>query len=329
MNSTKNSVYHQLLPGITLGVSVLFGLMILGDVNRVSLQFLHFHWIYFAIAVLLSFVNYFFRFLKRHFSLNFSGSGYLTLRQSFQLFLASFPLAVTPMKVGESFKGIWLNRASGLPVEKAVSVYLADHISDGLSVFLVLVFGTIAYPGLWYYFLLVLVLFLVAIFFMQIKPMAQHLLNLSERVPFLERMVPSLRKCVDGNPELLSFGPLVLSSLLGVCSWLADGAALVFVLIGLGYSFSWPLVGTSLLVFAFAMLMGILSAFPAGVGVFEMAMAALLTLMLGFNPEVAAAATILFRLATFWFGFVVGLLIWFFSGKGLGIQPSEGRIIES
>ena len=57
--------------------------------------------------------------------------------------------------------------------------------------------------------------------------------------------------------------------------------------------------------------------------------AALLTVMVGFKPEIAAAATILFRLATFWFGFLVGLLIWFVSGKSLGIQTNEGRIIES
>jgi uncharacterized membrane protein YbhN (UPF0104 family) len=58
-------------------------------------------------------------------------------------------------------------------------------------------------------------------------------------------------------------------------------------------------------------------------------MAALLTVVVGFKPEIAAAATILFRLATFWFGFLIGLLIWFISGKSLGIQTGEGRIIES
>jgi len=328
MRSQKNSVYHQLLPGSILGISVLFGLMILGDANKVSLEFLHFHWIYFGIAILLSLVNSLFRFLKRHLCLSLGGRKDISVGQSFQLFIAGFPLALTPMKVGESYKGIWLNRISGLPVEKAVSVFLVDHISDGLSIFLVLTFGTIAFPDLWPFFLLVLVLFLAAIFFLQIKPMTQGIFNLSEKLPFLERVVPELRNCVDGNPELLRFWPLALSSLLGVVSWLAEGAALVFILIGLGYSFTWYLVGASLLVFAFAMLMGVLSAFPAGVGVTEVAMAALLTLVLGFRPEIAAAATILFRLATFWFSFLVGLLIWVFTGKSLGIQSTEGRIIE-
>jgi uncharacterized protein (TIRG00374 family) len=110
---------------------------------------------------------------------------------------------------------------------------------------------------------------------------------------------------------------------------MADGAALVSIMLGLGYIFTWQLVGSSLLVFSFAMLMGILSAFPSGIGVMEVSMAAMLTIMLNFRPEIAAAATILFRLATFWFGFLVGLLIWFVWGKILGINAEEGRIIES
>ncbi|MHC1739925.1 MAG: YbhN family protein [Anaerolineaceae bacterium] len=329
MYPSKNSIYHQLLPGTILGIIVLFGLMILGDVNLVSFQFLHFQWKYFAAALIFSLINYFFRFLKRHFCLKMGNNQNLTFGQSFRLFTAGFPLAITPMKVGESFKGIWLNRISGLPVEKAVSVFLVDHISDGLSIFVVLSFGTIAYPELWPYFLLILALFLVALFFMQMKPMLQGIFNLSEKLPFLEKGVPALRECLDGNPELLRFWPLILSSLLGVISWLANGAALVVILMGLGYPFSWFLVGASVLVFAFAMLMGILSSFPSGVGVVDVAMAALLTLVLGFRPEIAAAATILFRLATFWFGFLVGLLIWSISGKSLGILSGEGRVIES
>jgi glycosyltransferase 2 family protein len=329
MNSSKKTVYHQLLPGIVLGICVLFGLMILGDANSVSLQLLHFRWEYFGYAVGFSIVNYFFRFLKRHFCLNLNGTKSLSIWKSFQLFIAGVPLSATPMKVGESFKGIWLNRFSGLPVEKAVTMYLADHLSDGLSVFLLLAFGTIAYPELWPFFLLAFVLFLTAIFFLQIKPWAQGLLNVSEKVPFLEQIVPELRRCMDGNPELIRFWPLVFSSFLGLISWLADGAALVLILLGLGYAFSWYLVGASLLVFTFAMLMGIISAFPSGMGVNEVSMAALLTLMLDFRPEMAAAATILFRLATFWIGFLFGLLLWFISGKSLGIQTNEGRIIES
>lgn len=324
-----NPIYRQLRPGILLGITILFGLMILGDVNKVSQKFLDFKWEYFGLAVVLSVLNYMLRFVKRQYSLRVSGMGNLSFKKNVQLFTASIPLAVTPMRVGEAFKGIWLNRVSGLPVEKTVTVFLVDHLSDGLSVFLLSAFGTLAFPDLWPFFLLVFLLFICAIIFLQIKPMAHRVFNLSEKMPFVEEMIPALRKCMDGTPELFRIGPLIFSSLVGLLSWVADGAALVSIMLGLGSDFSWLLVGTCLLVFSFSMLMGILSAFPSGIGVMEVSMAALLTIMSNFRPELAAAATILFRLATFWLGFLIGLLIWFVWGKTLGIHADEGRIIES
>ena len=53
----------------------------------------------------------------------------------------------------------------------------------------------------------------------------------------------------------------------------------------------------------------------------EVAMAILLTLLLNFQPENAVAATILFRLATFWVTFLLGLVLWTITGKSLGYQP--------
>jgi hypothetical protein len=72
MNVKSNSVFKQLTPGVILGLAILVGLMILGGANKVSAQFLQFHWVYFFYAILLSILNYLFRFLKRHYCLNLS-----------------------------------------------------------------------------------------------------------------------------------------------------------------------------------------------------------------------------------------------------------------
>jgi uncharacterized protein (TIRG00374 family) len=87
-------------------------------------------------------------------------------------------------------------------------------------------------------------------------------------------------------------------------------------------------VGISFLVFSFSLLMGFISNLPGGMGVVELAMAALLTVLLGRNPEQVVVVTVLFRFATFWAGFGIGLLVWVISGKYLGIHGKEGRVIE-
>jgi hypothetical protein len=57
------------------------------------------------------------------------------------LFVAGFPLAVTPGKVGEALKGVWINQVSGIPVGKGISVVVAERISDGLAVLILSTFG--------------------------------------------------------------------------------------------------------------------------------------------------------------------------------------------
>ncbi|KAF0108195.1 MAG: Uncharacterized protein FD147_2369 [Chloroflexi bacterium] len=329
MYAPYRSIYKQLLPGLMLGGIVLLGLTFLGGMNQVSRRLFEFNWIYFTLAIALTFLNQSLRFLKRAVNFHQSGVQKVTFIESFRLFVAGFPLAVTPNRVCESFKGIWLFKASGIPVERAVSVFLVDQISDGLSVFVLIVIGTVAYPSLWPLFLTLFLAFLAATVFLRLKPADPHLSEVGTIVPMLKRITPQLRECIDANPALFTAGNMAITFILGILSWAAEGAALFFILVGLGLPPSLPLVATAILVFAFSTTIGLATRLPGGLGVIELAMAMMLTLLLNFQPEIAVAATILFRLATFWISFLFGILLWSVSGKSLGLSTREGRIIES
>jgi uncharacterized protein (TIRG00374 family) len=329
MHAPTRSIYKQLLPGLVLGITVLFGLMVLGNIKQVSLDFAAFHWIFFALAIALNFLNQSLRFLKRAVNLHQSGVQNVNFLDSVSLFVACLPLAVTSNRVGESFKGIWLFKKSGIPVERAVSVFLVDQISDGMSVFVLMVIGTFAYPSLWFLFLCLFLAFVGLLIYFKLPKADTGPSLVSTKVPVLKRVVPQLRECIDANPALFSAGNMAITFLLGILSWAAEGAAFFVILLGLGFSPSLPLIATSILVFAFAATVSLGTRLPGGLGVMEVAMSMLLTLLLNFQPEKAVTATILFRLATFWVTFLFGLLLWSVAGKSLGIQYQEGRIIES
>jgi uncharacterized protein (TIRG00374 family) len=87
------------------------------------------------------------------------------------------------------------------------------------------------------------------------------------------------------------------------------------------------LIAISCLVLAFSMLMGLISRLPGGLGVIELAMAALLTVLLNFRPELAVTATILFRLATFWIDMLFGILFWSVIQKPKPQRSGAGRIV--
>lgn len=328
MYSTGKNAYKQILPGVLLGLVVVLGMTFLSGVSSVFALLTHYHWGYFGFALLLSLVNSFLRFLKRQYYLNLSGVHPLSISKSLKLFAASFPLAATPIRVGECYKGLWLNQSTGVPLNRGIPIYTLDHLSDGLSVFVLSLFGAFALPALWPLFAIIFVLFVLAIFSIRAGSEEASSFELRRNLKLFEVFLPDLQKSVSENPDFFKPGAMILSFVIGLTSWFADGMALFFILLGFGFPASSSLIGVSFLAFTFSLLMGVISALPGGLGVVELAMAALLTVLLGSRPELAVVATVLFRFATFWAGFGIGLIVWTISGKTLGIQGNQGRIIE-
>lgn len=328
MRNANRSLLQQMFPGLLLGIIVLVGLIFLGNYQRVSHYINTYHWMGFGLAIGLHFLSLTLRFLKRAINLHHSGIRNVSFVDSMSLFLACLPLAVTPSRFEGSFKGVWLFKKAGVPVERAVSVFMVDQISDGLSVFILLAFGTISFPTLWPLFLCVLLAFLGVLAYFRFPPPEKGKNGVSAKMPIVKRIMPQLRECIEANPSLFTVESMLITFILGIISWAADGAALFTILMGLGFAPSLPLFATAELVYAFATTVSIASRIPGGLGVLEVGMALLLTLLLNFQPDKAVVATILFRLATFWVTFLLGLLIWSIAGKSLGISKQEGRIIE-
>src|SRR5512138_3371061 len=149
MRSTANSITKRLVPGLILGFIVLVGLALMGDLREVSQSLLRFRWEFFLVAIGFTLVNYALRFVKWHFYLSQIGIRSLSWKQSLRLFVAGFPLAVTPGKIGEALKGVWLNRLCKIPIGRGVSVVLAERTSDGMAVMILSTIGVIAYPQFW------------------------------------------------------------------------------------------------------------------------------------------------------------------------------------
>ena len=156
MPEKNKTILRRLIPGLIFGFLVFLILSLMGDIQQVSGRVLGFRWVYFPLVLLLTLFNYVLRFIKWHFYLGLVGVNEYPLLESARLFLAGFPLAVTPGNVGEALKGVWLQKETGLPVSKGISVVLAERISDGLGVLLLSTLGVIAYPRYWPAFAIVL-----------------------------------------------------------------------------------------------------------------------------------------------------------------------------
>lgn len=329
MKDPSGSILRRLIPGLILGFLVFIGLALLGDLQKVSWMILRFEWRYFFIAIAFTLLNYLLRFFKWHFYLGQIGVRRITYWKSLRLFIAGFPLAVTPGKVGEILKGVWLMRQTGVPVGRGVSVVVAERVSDGLAVLLLSSLGVVAYPQYWPVFGLVAAFLLVVIVISQVRPAALWILEQGERVGFLRKITQSAREFYEGSFALFRPGSTLLAVCLGAVSWLGEGIGFYFILLGLGMEPSQRLLAMSVFILSFSTIVGAASALPGGLGAAEVSIAGMLTFTLQQDPAIASAATLLIRLATLWFGVLLGLGVWAFTPNLIGFNHARQPIPEA
>jgi uncharacterized protein (TIRG00374 family) len=322
-HSKGSSLTRRLIPGLLLGFVVFLILILVGDLQQVGDQVRNFQWQLFPIVLALTLWNYLLRFIKWHFFLGQVGVQGFSIWNSLRMFVAGFPLAVTPGKVGETLKGVWLNRSTGISSARGVSVVVAERISDGLAMLVLSTVGVIAFRRYWPAFAIVLGLLLGVIIISQIRPLAQYLLNLGSRLPLVKRFSHSLQEFYEGSFVLYRPWITFVSVSLGTVSWLAEGVGFYLILIGLGVAPSVATLSIAIFVFSFSNVIGAISALPGGLLATDASIVGMLVLLLGMDAGTATAATLLIRFATLWFGVGLGLIAWLFSRDFLTLQMKQ------
>lgn len=317
---------RQLISGLILGFIIILTLTLLGDIRQVAGQLIKFNWALAPLILLGTLFNYALRFLKWHFFLGQIGIQNIPISRSLQLFIAGFPLAVTPGKVGEALKGVWLNRESGTPVARGITVVVAERVSDGVAVLLLSSFGVIAYPSYWPAFAVILGVLVLGIVLSQIRPVALWALEIMSRLPLIKRVHSHLVEFYEGAYSLFRPRSTLVSVGLGTVAWFGEGFAMYLVLLGLGVAPGGKTLVLAVFVLSFSTVIGAVSALPGGLGAAELSIAGMLALTLGLPASTAAAATLVIRLGTLWFGVSLGLTVWSFSRDLLLLEPEPAQV---
>jgi len=172
----------------------------------------------------------------------------------------------------------------------------------------------IAYPRYWPAFAAVLSALLIGIAISQIRPLALALIAFAGRLPLIGRLADSMAEFYEGAYLLFRPRATFLAVGLGLFAWLGEGLAMYAVLLGLGVPSGWETLSIAVFVLSFSTVVGAVSALPGGLGAAEGSIAGMLALLLGLETSTSAAATLLIRFATLWFGVGLGLLVWIRSG---------------
>ena len=303
-----NNLPRKLIIGFGLGLVVLLGLILYADLRQVAQLLQNFYWQLLPAILGLTLLNYLLRGVRFHYYLRQIGLKNISFWISLRVFIGGFALTITPGKVGELIRVIWLKNLTGANPAQTAPSTVVDRLADGLAMAILALLGALVYPQYRSAVLSVLGGIIVVVVISQIRPLALWLLNLGEKLPVVSRFAHPLRELYDSTYELLRLKNLLVGVGIGLVSWSAEGLAFFLVLVGLGVPATFNLALLAVFILALSSILGGASSLPGGLGAAEVIMTGMLQILVGLSEDVAATATLLIRFFTLWFAVSLGIL---------------------
>lgn len=250
-----------------------------------------------------SVLNYLLRFMRWHVFLGHLGTR-PALGTSLLIYLAGYAFTTTPGKSGEAVRSWWL-RAHDVQLDDSLGALVMERICD-LAAVLMLALLCLSLLGARQGILLLGATSGCLLFALSLRPVWLAALGkrLEGRTGLMVRLVQTAIGAILRAWRLVTPSMLGMGLLTGLVAWAAEGWGLYLLVQAIHPGIAPGLV---IGIYAASLLAGAISMIPGGVGGAEGAMVLLLgTIGLGSAP--AMGVTMVSRLATLWFGVVVGAL---------------------
>jgi uncharacterized protein (TIRG00374 family) len=301
---------HQVLIGLVLGVLVAGGVGFYGDFVETGVRLVNFSWWLVPAILGLTMGNYILRTVRWQIFLQALGVK-IDWQVSWWVFISGLAMTVTPGRVGELVKSYFLKKLAGVEVSKTAPLVVFERLSDGLAMVVLMSGGLMLTRygiGAVFFSVGMAVLF---IWLLHQRVLVEKILSLTLHLPVISKYFGHLNNFYQSSQKLGGWRPLLAGWLLSLLAWSAEAYGFYLVLVGLGVLESWRMLLLAVFIFGFAAIAGFATFLPGGLGVAEGTFVGLLVLLVGVDNSTAAAATLLIRLMTLWFGVgwgVVGLV---------------------
>lgn len=308
MNISK--LRSRLLISMLFGVVVFAGLLAYGDFKNVGKGFREFRWELMPLILLVTSGNYLLRFVKWEYYLKQIGVTGLKRLDSFLIYFSGLGMTVTPGKVGEWLKSYLLKEMHGTPIAKSAPILLAERLTDALALLIIAGTGVIVFGhNTWPVVVLIAVGSVGAIAVARHRPTSYLLLRVAGRLPFVKRFVPHFEEFYETTYLVMEPKGVVLMTILSVGSWFFEVLAFYLTLVGLGVDGSLDTLFKAAFILPIATLAAAVLLTPGGLGVAETGITSLSEQLLDLGKSTATVGTLIIRIATLWFGVVLGLIM--------------------
>lgn len=289
---------------VAVGVAVLgyVGWAVLRGFTETAEELVAFDWALYVVVLLLTLVNYGLRYAKWAWLLARVGVR-LPADANLTVFAAGLAMVISPGKAGELLKPYLVRVLTGTGMERTIPVLVTERVTDGIAVVALAAIGVSTYYAegtrvIW----LTLAAIAVGLVVVSIRPLAEAVIEGFRRLPVVGRFADRLHAMYAALRVCVSPWALIVTMAMSMVAWGAECVGYWLVFRGLGVSAS---LDVSTFLYAFATVFGAPS--PGGMGMADAALGEMaLQLVDGITGPQAVAAALLIRVATLWFGVVLG-----------------------
>ncbi|HEV2744122.1 MAG TPA: lysylphosphatidylglycerol synthase transmembrane domain-containing protein [Rubrobacter sp.] len=310
---------RSLVLAVVLGVVVFAALSVFADFSKVSAALSGFNVALIPAILGLVTLSYAGRFVRWLYYLKVLKVS-VPLGQNAAIFTAGLSMTISPGKLGEVLKSVFVRQASGAPIARTAPAIFAERATDGTGMVLWGFIGALALnlpPWTMLAFLGVAVFGIAVLRSKTLSLLAERVLL---KLPLLHKLAPHLRSFHGASNELLGARPLVVGTAISFFSWGLECLGVYLCAVGLGADVGFLMVT---FVFAVSSLLGVLSMIPGGIGAVEAGLALQFVRLAELSTGLAGALTFVIRLATLWWATLLGILGLLLVRRMLGDAPLE------
>lgn len=217
--------------------------------------------------------------------------------------LAGQTMSVSPGRVGEVLKPFLSREIAGLPMGRGIALMFAERVADLIAVCLLSLGGLTALGGASLWLMAGLGAIVAGTFVASSGWFHRVALGVIARQDRARRHHESAKAISETIRAALDWRILTWSVSASVVAWGLEGVGFALCLRELGF-FELDFA-SSVSVYAVSTIVGAFTFLPGGIGLTEASMAGILV-ALGMGASGASAATLITRVATLWWGVVIG-----------------------
>jgi uncharacterized protein (TIRG00374 family) len=303
----------KILLSVVIGGILYLAFTIYADFNQVVNTFTRFNWLLLPALLVLSFLNYLFRFFKWDYYLNVIKIKMKRI-DSLSVFMSGLVMSVTPGKLGELLKSLLVKEITNTPISKTAPIVLAERITDFLSLLILAMIGAFIYDFGSGITLVVALFFILLIVLISNKKISIPILKQLEKIKFLRKYLSNIHSAYESAYLLLKPLPLTSMTFLSLLAWGFE--CLGYYLVLLNFDVNFGLLWTSFS-YSFSTIVGAISMLPGGLGFTEGSLTFLL-IQKNISIDIAVTTTFIIRVVTLWFAVLVGIISVIFYQKRYG-----------